>query len=58
MGPYVVLLSFFMYIFALVGMNFYAGRIRFDDDGNVDLENGTTVRENYDSLGWALLTIF
>jgi hypothetical protein len=47
-----------MYIFALVGMNFYAGRIKFDDDGNVDVENGTAVRENYDSLGWALLTIF
>ena len=58
MGPYVVLLSFFMYIFALVGMNCYAGQIKFDADGKVDLENGTTVRENYDTLGWALLTIF
>jgi hypothetical protein len=49
-GPYVILLSFFMYIFALVAMSFYAGKIKFDDNGKVDVENGTTVRENYNDL--------
>jgi hypothetical protein len=42
--PYIALLVFFMYIFALVGMSFYAGKIRFDANGNVDVENGTSPR--------------
>jgi hypothetical protein len=51
------LLLFVFYIFALIGMSFFAGKIKFDDDGNYD-PNGTTVRENYDTLGQAFLTIF
>jgi hypothetical protein len=57
-GPYVILLSFFMYIFSLVAMSFYAGGIKFDENGNVDLVNGTSARQNYDDLGTSLLTIF
>jgi len=34
-GPYVVFLFFFMYIFALVGMSFYSGRIKITDDDHV-----------------------
>jgi len=56
--PYIALLVFFMYIFALVGMSFYAGQIRFDENGNVDVANGTAPREVYDSLGQSFLTIF
>jgi uncharacterized membrane protein (GlpM family) len=29
-GPYVILLSFCIYIFSLVGMSFYAGKVKFD----------------------------
>ena len=50
-GPYVVFLFFFMYIFALVGMSFYAGKIKFNDDDQVDLDGGDSPRENFDSLG-------
>ena len=56
--PYIALLIFFMYIFALVGMNFYAGMIRFDENGKVDVVNGTPPREVYDTLGQSFLTIF
>jgi len=55
--PYMCLVIFMFYIFALIGMSFFAGKIKFDDDGNYD-PNGTTVRENYDTLGQAFLTIF
>jgi hypothetical protein len=48
--PYMCLVIFMFYIFALIGMSFFAGKIKFDDDGNYD-PNGTTVRENYDTLG-------
>lgn len=36
-GPYITLLTFFMYIFSLVGMSFYAGQIKFSEDGDVDI---------------------
>ena len=31
-GDYVILLLLFIYVFALMGMSFYAGKIRFDED--------------------------
>ena len=57
-GPYSIFLSFCIYIFALVGMSFYAGKIKFNDDGEVDLENGESPRENFDDLSSAILTVF
>ena len=57
-GPYITLLAFFMYIFALVGMSFFAGRIKFNEDGEVDLKYGESPRENFDKLTNSLLTIF
>ena len=56
--PYVGLLVFFMYIFALIGMSFYAGKIRVDGNGMKDMVNGSTNRKGYDTLGEAFLTIF
>ena len=57
-GNYVVLLVLFMYVYALLGMQFFAGKLKFDEEGNVDKENGITSRENFDNIGWAFLTIF
>lgn len=55
---FLCLLSFFMYIFALVGMSTFAGQVMFDGDGNLNLDSGMSPRENFDTLGGALLTIF
>ena len=55
---YIVLLILFIYIYALLGMQFFAGKLKFDEDGNLDLENGIISRENFDNIGWAFLTIF
>lgn len=41
-GDYCILLSLFIYVFALLGMSMFAGKVKFDDDGNIDIENGTT----------------
>lgn len=59
-GPYTVLLCLFLYVFALMGMQFFAGNFRFLDHGfgAYDLENGETPRANYDTLPEALLTTF
>ena len=59
-GPYTVLLMLFLYVFALMGMQFFAGNFRFADygEGRLDLENGEAPRANFDTLLGALLTTF
>ena len=59
-GPYTVLLMLFLYVFALMGMQFFAGKFRFLDHGigAFDLENGEVPRANFDTLKDALLTTF
>jgi voltage-dependent calcium channel L type alpha-1D len=56
--PFLFLFILFFYIFALIGMNFFAGKIMIDDSGNYDPVNGSLVREGYDTLGMSFLTIF
>ena len=55
---YTILLALFIYVFALLGMSQYAGYLKFDNDGNVDLVNGSPPRTNFDSIGNALLAVF
>lgn len=59
-GPYTVLLMLFLYVFALMGMQFFAGNFRFNDygEGRFDLENGESPRANFDTLLDSLLTTF
>lgn len=49
-GSYLMLVSFFVYIFALVGMSSYAGKLRFNEEGDVDPEGEIIPRENFDTL--------
>lgn len=57
-GNYVILIILFMYVFALMGMQFFAGKLKFDADGNPDLENGTDRRYNFNTIGVTFITIF
>ena len=64
MWPRAVLLFLFMYIFALVGMQFFANRLRFDADG-YPVEIGTdgwaalrSARLSFDTFGAAMTTVF
>lgn len=57
-GNYVVLLILFIYVYALLGMQFFAGKLKFDENNEYDSQNGTTSRENFDNIGWAFMTIF
>jgi len=56
-GDYVILLMLFIYIFALLGMSFFAGRIKFDADDRVN-PLGESPRTNFDTLHWSVITIF
>merc|ERR1719502_753948 len=62
--PFAVLLFLFMYIFSLLGMQFFANQLRFDDAGYA-LQVGTprwyaaeSERLNFDSFLWAITTVF
>ena len=58
-GDYAILLMLFIYVFSLLGMSFFAGKIRFNEDNDrLDLENGVSPRINFDTLGWTFVTIF
>ena len=57
-GDYTILLSLFVYVFALLGMSFFAGKTKFNEDGDLDVENGESPRANFDRLGWAALTVY
>lgn len=55
---YTILLALFIYVCALMGMSFFAGSVKFDEDGNVDHENGEPPRYNFDATANALVTVF
>nr|CCA18882.1 similar to sodium channel putative [Albugo laibachii Nc14] len=64
---FAVLLFLFIYIYALLGIQFYANTMRFDADAYaVSAAHGTDLafwnaqlpRSNFDSLLWAFVTVF
>lgn len=57
-GDYVILLLLFIYVFALMGMSFYSGKIKFNENDECDIEDGQSPRAHFDSLFWAVMTIF
>jgi hypothetical protein len=57
-GDYVILLLLFIYVFALIGMSFFAGKIKLDEDDKVDRVLGESPRTNFDNLGNSIITIF
>ena len=57
-GNYVVLLILFIYVFALMGMQFFAGKLKFNEEGQPDMDNGTDRRYNFNTIDITFLTIF
>jgi hypothetical protein len=62
-GNYVILLVLFIYVYALLGMQFFAGQLVFDADGapatkSTPSEEALIPRANFDSLIWSCMTIF
>ena len=55
---YTILLSLFIYVFSLMGMSFFAGKVKFNEQGDIDLVNGTSPDFNFDTLVNAALTVF
>lgn len=63
-GNFGLLLLLFMYIYVLIGLQFFANRFHFDDDGHVigigeeGYDTADVPRSNFDTLLNAFVTIF
>jgi len=53
-----LLLIIFIFIFAFIGMELFAGKLRINSDDEIDIENGLNMRVNFDSIGYALIAVF
>lgn len=56
MGNYTVLLTLFVYLYALLGMQFFAGKFTFNSEGLYD-PNGDVPRMNFDTIWDSFITI-
>ena len=56
-GNYVILLGLFIYVYSLLGMQFFAGKLKFDSNGFYD-PDGEVARANFDTIYWAAITVF
>ncbi len=55
---FLVLLALFVLMYAVIGMELYAGKAKFNEDDLLDLEHGTSPRYNFDNLRDALLASY
>lgn len=55
---YTILLALFIYVMSLLGMSQFAGKVKFDLENEVDLIGGKAPRSNFDTFGWAVVTVF
>lgn len=53
-----ILLFLFLFTFTLLGMEIFSFKVKFDAEGNLDLVNGISPRENFDTFLHAFTTIF
>lgn len=60
-GNFSVLFFLFVYVYALIGMQTFANRFRFDEYGYPLDQNHVAVnipRANFDTILWAMVTVF
>ena len=55
--PFIICLCLFMFIFILVGMQLFAGNLKFDENDQPD-SNGSSPRYNFDNFWRAFLSVF
>jgi Ion transport protein len=53
-----VLLFLFLFTFTLLGLELFSNRVKFDENGMVDLINGKSLRPNFDDFVQGFVMIF
>ena len=57
-ATFTILLFLFMFIYSILGMEVFAHKGKFNSEGQVDLENGESNPQNFDSFLWSFTTVF
>ncbi len=57
-GSFTIVLFLFMFIYAILGMELFAENAKFTKDDKVDMENGKSIDQNFDSFLYAFTTVF
>jgi Na+-transporting methylmalonyl-CoA/oxaloacetate decarboxylase gamma subunit len=57
-GNYFILLLLFIYVYALLGMTFFADRFKFDPDTGLYSETGVVPKNNFDDVLTACRSVF
>lgn len=57
-ASFTVVLFLFMFIYAILGMELFAENAKFTADDKVDMENGTSLNQNFDSFLYSFTTVF
>lgn len=57
-GSFSVLLFLFMFTYTLLGMELFAHKVKFDSSGEIDVDNGTSPRANFDDFLHGITTVY
>ena len=49
-GTFSIFLLLFSFIYTLLGMECFAYKVKFDDNGNIDLVNGSYPQSNFNTF--------
>ena len=55
---FMILLALFVCIYAVIGMELFSGKVKFNDDDILDLNTGESPMYNFDSLERALIAAY
>ena len=55
---FAALMLIFIFLFAIIGLTLFANHIKLDNEGNIDLINGESMRVSFDNVGYAFLAAF
>ncbi len=58
MAFFSILLAIFIFIYTLIGLELFSQKVKFNDDDEVDLKNGTAPEMNFDSFLSSLYSVF
>jgi Ion transport protein len=57
-ASFTVVLFLFMFVYTILGMEVFAEKAKFSPDDKVDMEDGESIPQNFDSFLWAFTTVF
>ncbi len=57
-STFTIVLFLFMIIFTILGMELFAYKAKFNERNELDMEDGRSIMQNFDSFIWSFTTVF